>query len=220
MAEDFIYDAIPYPSFSFPQTRPDRLSTIGLFYGIETATPDKCRVLELGCGNGTNLISFAYTHPESSFLGIDLSSVHIVKADDTKQRLGLKNIKFQCLDILAIDPNELGKFDFIIAHGLFSWVPEEVRERILTIYSECLAQNGIGYISYNAYPGFHIREIVRRIMRYHTRTIESPLEKVEKGVEIIRLLSNARQDEIRILSDTDHGGEDYVNEVRRYDALI
>lgn len=191
MSENFSYDDVPYPSFTFPQTRPDRLSAVGRFHGIETAMPDKCRVLELGCGDGTNLLSFAYCHPASEFLGIDLSKVHIDDARTATGQLGLKNITFECADITTKASDELGKFDFIIAHGLFSWVPDFVREHILRIYAECLNSNGIGYISYNAFPGFHIRQIVRDLGQYHTAGIEDANEKVTQAKNILGFVRQA-----------------------------
>lgn len=191
MTQTFSYDAFPYPSFTFPQTRPDRLSTIGLIRGIETALPDKCRLLELGCGDGTNLNSFAYCHPESTFLGIDLATVHINDANIAKETLGLGNVEFICGDVTELSVSEIGKFDFIIAHGLFSWVPPFVREHILRIYSECLTENGIGYISYNAFPGFHLREAARGIMRYHTASINDQVQKVEQAKTILGFVVQA-----------------------------
>ena len=153
--------------------------------------PDKCRVLELGCGDGTNLLSFAYCHPESEFLGIDLSKVHIDDARKAADQLGLGNAVFECADVTNKPSAELGKFDFIIAHGLFSWVPDFVREHILRIYAECLNPNGIGYISYNAFPGFHIRQIVRDLGRYHTAGIEDANEKVTQAKNILGFVREA-----------------------------
>ncbi len=191
MTQTFSYDAFPYPSFTFPQTRPDRLSTIGLIRGIETALPDRCRVLELGCGDGTNLNSFAYCHPESTFLGIDLATGHINDAYNAKAELGLNNVEFICGDVTELAVSEIGKFDFIIAHGLFSWVPPTVREHVLRIYSECLTENGIGYISYNAFPGFHLREAARGIMQYHTAPIKDEVQKVEQAKNILGFVLQA-----------------------------
>jgi methyltransferase-like protein len=191
MSENFSYDDVPYPSFTFPQTRPDRLSAVGRLYGIETAMPDKCRVLELGCGDGTNLLSFAYCHTESEFLGIDLSKVHIDDARNAADHLGLTNAVFECADVTTKPSAELGKFDFIVAHGLFSWVPDFVREHILRIYSECLTPNGVGYISYNAFPGFHIRHIVRHLAQYHTAGINDANEKVDQAKNILGFIRQA-----------------------------
>src|SRR3954471_17554466 len=91
--EKFAYDQVPYSSFTFPQTRPDRLATLGAFHGLNTAPPDKCRVLELGCGDGTNLASFAYILPESEFVGIDLSERHIDLGNATAKELGISNLE-------------------------------------------------------------------------------------------------------------------------------
>lgn len=191
MDTTFSYDEVPYPSFTFPQTHPDRLATIAAFHSLKTAPPDNCRVLELGCGDGTNLISMAYALPESRFVGIDLSEVHINDAKSTAASLGLVNIAFQQEDVVKLDTNELGEFDFIIAHGLYSWVPDFVRESILSIYEKCLSPNGIGYISYNAYPGCHIRDLTRGMMRFHAKDTTDPLEKVEKGKAVLKFVADA-----------------------------
>ena len=195
MDTTFSYDEVPYPSFTFPQTHPDRLATIATFYGIDSASPQNCRVLELGCGDGTNLASMAYALPSSRFVGIDLSEVHIDDAKLTAETLGLKNIDFRQEDVMKLDTAELGQFDYIIAHGLYSWVPDFVRESILQIYKACLAPNGIGYISYNAYPGCHIRDMTRGMMRFHAKNTLDPLEKVEQGKSILRFVAEAAEND-------------------------
>lgn len=187
----FTYDEVPYSSFTFPQTRPDRLATLGAFHGIKTARPEKCRVLELGCGDGTNLISFAYILPDSEFVGIDLSEIHIEKAKKTSAELKLSNLSFHTEDVMNFNRERFGEFDYIISHGLYSWVPDFVREKILQIYTECLAPDGVGYISYNAYPGCHIREMMWKGMQYHTAAIKEPMEKVKQGISFLNFLTAA-----------------------------
>jgi 2-polyprenyl-3-methyl-5-hydroxy-6-metoxy-1,4-benzoquinol methylase len=149
-AEKFSYDALPYPSKFFLQTFPNRLAAAGILYGMLPADPQHCRVLELGCGNGFNLIAQAYLSPESKFIGIDLAQTHIDLAIESARELDLTNAEFRQMDVMEMTAAEFGEFDFITAHGLFAWVPEFVRERILTIFQEMLSPNGIGYISYNA----------------------------------------------------------------------
>lgn len=191
MDNTFSYDEVPYPSFTFPQTHPDRLATIAAFYGIDAAAAQNCRVLELGCGDGTNLISMAYALPTSRFVGIDLSEVHIKDAKFAAETLDLANIELRQENVVELETAELGAFDFIIAHGLYSWVPDFVRDSVLNIYEQCLTPNGIGYISYNAYPGCHIRDMTREMMRFHTKDIVDPLKKVERGKELLRLITDA-----------------------------
>ena len=175
------YGAVPYPSLTFPQTNPDRLATMAAFFGMKPASPQHCRALELGCGDGTNLISFAHLFPESEFIGVDLVENQISVANETASTLALQNIEFLQRDLINVDTAELGKFDFIIAHGLYSWVPESVRERILQIYANCLSPNGVGYISYNAFPGSHIRQMIDQMMKYRVADITDPSERVQKA---------------------------------------
>ncbi len=187
----FSYDEVPYSSFTFPQTRPDRLATLGAFHGMNTAPPEKCRVLELGCGDGTNLISFAYILPNSEFVGIDLAQNHIDLANRTSVELGLSNLSFHCEDVMDFTRERFGEFDYIIAHGLFSWVPQPVRDKVLQVYKECLTPQGVGYISYNAFPGCFVRQMIWGMMQYHTALIASPADKVQNGVNLLNFLVHA-----------------------------
>ena len=191
MKDTFSYDEVPYPSYTFPQTQPDRLSTIAAFYGIDAAPPEDCRVLELGCGDGTNLIAMAYALPTSRFVGIDLSEVHINDAKLTADTIGLTNTTFSQENVVELNTDDLGEFDFIIAHGLYSWVPDFVRESVLKTCQKCLAPNGIGYISYNAYPGCHIRDMTRGMMRFHAKDIADPMEKITQGKLLLKFIADA-----------------------------
>jgi tRNA G46 methylase TrmB len=65
------YDEVLYPSYTHNQTHPDRLATIATLFGLTPAPVERCRVLELGCGNGSNLVPMAYGLPGSEFVGID-----------------------------------------------------------------------------------------------------------------------------------------------------
>lgn len=185
---DFSYNALPYPSFTFPQTHPDRLATLATAFGMQPAPPQRCRVLELGCGDGTNLLSFASVLPQSEFVGVDLSENHIRAAQAGKRELNLSNVEFHELDVTAISRERFGEFDFVVAHGLYSWVPDFVRARILDVYAETLAPNGVGYVSYNAFPGCHIRQMTAGMMKYHVRKLSEPLEKVRHATAFLNFL--------------------------------
>jgi SAM-dependent methyltransferase len=197
MAEEFSYDAVPYPSKFFLQTHPDRLAAAGILYGMHPAPVENCSVLELGCGNGSNLISHAYGLPNAEFVGIDLSQIHIDQANAAAKELKLSNIEFRKMDVMEMSVDDFGRFDCITAHGLFSWVPDFVRDKVLSIFDELLEPNGIGYISYNAYPGSYPREMVRSLMRYHTDGIDDPDAKVRKAISLLELLAkNATEPEV------------------------
>ncbi len=188
MKEIFSYDVMPYPSKFFLQTHPDRLATLATLFGMNPARIEACRVLELGCGNGSNLISHAFNLPDAKFVGVDLAENHIREANSAAAELGLSNAEFYQMDVMEMTVEQFGKFDYVIAHGLFSWVPDFVREKTLALYREFLNESGVGYISYNAYPGAHHRQMVQKMMRFHARHFDEPLEKVGKAVSFLAFL--------------------------------
>lgn len=176
------YDKVLYPSYTRIQTHPDRLATIGRLLGMNPAPVERCRVLELGCGNGSNLGPIAYGLPESEFVGVDLAATPIANARRMVEDLGLRNLTFHQRNIAEAGP-DLGKFDYIVCHGVYSWVPENVREAILTICRENLAANGIAFVSYNAYPGNRLREMIREMMLFHIGNcdFEDPDEQIQQA---------------------------------------
>jgi len=184
------YDKVPYESQSFAQTHPDRLATLGRLFGMSPALVTECRVLELGCACGGNLIPMAYQLPESEFVGVDLSLRQVEMGREVIQNLGLKNIRIEHVNILDID-SSWGVFDYIICHGVFSWVPDDVQEKILSICSNNLAPQGISYVSYNTYPGWHMREMIRHMMLYHTRQFEESTKRIEQARALMNFLANS-----------------------------
>jgi len=173
------------------QTHPDRLATIATLLGIRAAPPAECRVLELGCGDGGNLIPMALGLSGSSFTGIDLAAQAIEQGRGVVNALGLQNITLLALDLMEAGP-ELGEFDYIIAHGVYSWVPENVRERLLHICRVNLGPRGVAYVSYNAYPGFHRREMFREMMLYNVDGVEDPADRVRRAIGFIKWLDQCR----------------------------
>jgi len=150
------YDECPYPSYPLPQAHPHHLATMAALLGLESAIGVDCRVLELGCANGGNLIPLALTSPISRFVGIDLSVEQIGDGQRTIDALSPTNTELRCLSILDVG-EEFGEFDYIICHGVYSWVSREVQDKIMEICARHLAPNGIGYISFNTLPGWHMR---------------------------------------------------------------
>lgn len=184
------YDLVPYRGVPFPQTHPDRLATIAALLGMRPARVEGCRVLELGCGDGGNLLPMALTLPGATFLGVDLAATAIEKAASVAAQLGLRNVRFQHADLrdLAAD---LGPFDFVIAHGLFSWVPTDVQERLFALCGDLLAPHGVAYVSYNAYPGFYARQPLREMLLFHTARATAPDERLEGARALLRFLADA-----------------------------
>src|SRR5262245_51727804 len=136
------YDQVPYPASVIGETHPDRIATQAVLAGMEPPPVTDCRVLELGCNDGTNLLGMALSLPQSQFVGIDVNASAIAQAQARAEAYGLQNIAFHRLDILEAGP-ALGSFDYIVAHGVYSWVPDAVRERLLAIIGSNLTPNGI-----------------------------------------------------------------------------
>ena len=193
------YDTIKYPGYTHPQTHPDRMAVIGALSGLEPASVSRCRVLELGCGNASNLAPMAWSLPESQFVGVDLASQSIKQGLEMIKHLGLANIRLVHGDVMSVD-GEWGEFDYIIAHGLYSWVPRETREHILEICRLTLARHGLAFISYNAFPGGHLRQMLSEMMIFHVRGFESPQERVTQAMALARFLAEAQNtdDEYRL----------------------
>ena len=184
------YDAIPYPTSPFRQTRPERLAAIAKLFGLEAPPAEKCRVLELGCSMGGNLIVMAHDHPGSRFLGIDASSRQIAEGWKTIDALGLKNIQLRHLDILDAG-EDIGEFDYIVSHGVYSWVPPAVQTRMLEIVQRSLAPNGVAYISYNTYPGWHIRGVVRDMMFYRGMQFADPQKGLAQAKSLVEFVAQS-----------------------------
>ena len=185
------YDRVLYPATVFPQTHPNRLATVAILRGVQPAPINRCRVLELGCGVGSNVIGMAFQLPQSEFIGLDLARRPIASGQAFVAELGLRNISLHSMDLCEASTEQFGRFDFIIAHGLYSWVPQHVREHILAICREMLNPQGVAYISYNAYPGNHLRDLVRGMMRFHTARFDDPSEKVGQARGFLKFLAES-----------------------------
>lgn len=185
-----VYDQVPYPNMCFAQSHPDRLAMIGRLLGLKPTPIEQCRVLELGCASGGNLIPMAYTLPGSTFVGVDLSERQIADGQAVIETLELKNIELKQRNVMDFSAAD-GQFDYIIAHGLYSWVPPIVREKVLQICKQNMAPNGIAYISYNTLPGWHMLGIARDMMLYRTRHIADPMERIAEARSIAQFIAGA-----------------------------
>lgn len=184
------YDAVPYSVSAFPQSHPDRLATIARLFGVPATDPQDCRVLELGCAAGGNLIPMAISCPRSQFLGVDLSQVQIADGVSMVSQLEIGNVDLRQCSILDVD-DSFGHFDYILVHGVYSWVPPQVQRKILDICRDNLAPRGVAYVSYNAYPGWHARAAVREMLWYHTQHIGDPAQRVLQAKALLTFLTTS-----------------------------
>jgi SAM-dependent methyltransferase len=183
------YDRVPYPGHPFAQTHPDRLATVATLFGLQPAHPASCRLLELGCGDGGNLVPMAYALPGSAFCGVDLSPGAIAHAAELRDALGLANVELHRADLTALP--RLGTFDYVVAHGVYSWIAPEARDALLAACRAHLAPGGVAYVSYDVMPGGHVREITRQILRWHLRDVDEPAARIAGARELLRALADA-----------------------------
>jgi len=186
------YDRIAYRTLPMPQTHPDRLATIARLHGMTPRPVDRCRVLELGCGDGSNLIPMGYGLPGSEFVGVELAATAVAAGSRATSALGLRNVALHHLDIMDVS-EALGTFDYIIAQGIYSWVPAPVRDRILAICEAHLAPHGVAFVSYNTYPGCHLRQAVWQILQFHVEGIADPSERIAQARALAQFMADCPQ---------------------------
>jgi SAM-dependent methyltransferase len=181
------YERLAYPGFAYSHTHPARLEVIGRLFGLAPAPADAARVLELGCGDGGNALSLAAALPGATVLGIDASQSAIERGEAIREAALLGNAELRCMSIEEL-PQELGPFDYVLAHGVYSWIPEQARDALLAAARRLLTPDGIAFVSYNAYPGGHLRDMAREILRYHVRDIEDPQLRLQAAHELMQTI--------------------------------
>lgn len=156
---------ISYGDRTFQDSHPGIIAALAHLKGLAPPAVDNCRVLELGCGTGFNLLAMSQSIPGGRFTGVDYSQAHIQRADSVATAIGARNVQFHCLSIDDYHA-PANSFDYIIAHGVYSWVPAKTRDAILAIIQRSLSPHGLAYVSYNTHPGWHLRNLVRDGLRY------------------------------------------------------
>jgi SAM-dependent methyltransferase len=189
------YDETPYASSAIPEAELGRLGALARLHGVETRLPTDCSVLEIGCGTGMNSLVLAERYPQSRFVAFDLSLRQINTAKEFADRCKLSNLSLVCSSIEEFTC-ERGSFDFIICHGVYSWIASEARQKLLALCAHALSDAGVAFISYNVNPGWRQRGILRDVMRSGALAIAadgSADEQVKAGLELVSLVATERE---------------------------
>ena len=184
------YDLNPYSSYPYPASHPNNLAVIATIFGLSPVVLDHCRVLEIGCASGENLLPIAATFPKAQLVGLDYSKVQISKAQQAQKELGLSNIQFLCEDLCEVDLTKLGRFDYVIAHGIYSWLPPQAQSALLKLCRTCLTENGVAYVSYNTLPGWHMRKSLREFMLFHASSFGDGPPDVSQARALLDFMAN------------------------------
>lgn len=184
------YDEVFYPCRAYHKTHPDLLATQALLFGLESPDIRRCRVLEIGCGDGTNLIAMAHGLPGSNFVGIDLAARPLAEGLELIRRLELRNVSLLRSDVMDF-PADSEPFDYIIAHGFYSWVPPAVRDRLLQVCRSLLSPRGVAFVSYNCLPGGHLNLMLREMMLFHVQNAPDAATRIGQARAFLQFLADA-----------------------------
>ncbi|MCV6636520.1 class I SAM-dependent methyltransferase [Candidatus Albibeggiatoa sp. nov. NOAA] len=184
-------DELPYTSQAMPYTHPQHLATIGQIFGMQAAQPR--RILELACGDGSNILGIAQSMPKTECWAIDKSETKIVQAQKVADKAKLHNVTLKAMDILEVD-SSLGQFDYIIVHGIYSWGSAEVKQKILQLCKQLLSEKGIAYVSYDTTPAGDSRRIVRQMLRYHSMGMKDSQQRLDQLHALFKFLIAANRE--------------------------
>jgi len=182
------YDTIAYAAQANAQSHPTHLATVATLLGLAPPDVSSARVLEVGCSDGSNLLPMAWSLPHARFVGCDISPLAIAQARRGAQELGLRNVDFVERDLATL-VSGAEPFDYIIAHGVYSWVPAPVRDALLALARGRLSRNGVLFVSLNVYPGCHVREAAWRTLHHHVDGIADPHARLDAARAFAALLA-------------------------------
>lgn len=185
MTEATRYDAVAYPASLYPTTHPSHLAALARLHGLAAPDPATARVLEIAGGDGVNLIAMAVELPHARFVSFDLSVRAVERGDALVRAAGLENVRVEVGDVLAAAERMEGPFDYVIAHGLYAWVPEAVRAATLRLIGRVLSPEGVAFVSYNAKPGGHLRIAIREMLLHGLEGIEASEDRVVRARELL-----------------------------------
>lgn len=189
------YDELLYKSLPIEWTAPERLALTSLLHGGPRQSLDAYAVLELGCGNGANLLPLAYYRRHATFVGLDGAGSQIAVANARRSALQLSNLSFVAADFADAAEQLSGEFDFIIAHGVFSWVPDEVRDALLELCTRRLRPGGLLYLNYNSSPGWNVRGLVREFLLAQTAGTTGLLTRAQEAHDCSARVASLTADE-------------------------
>jgi len=181
------YERIPYKTIPWTSSQPAHVEGIAKLWGIGAAPADRCRVLELGCGDGGNIIPLAIAHPNSTFVGVDLAKVHIDSGIALADELRVVNLRFHACSFVDFE-DESAPFDYIIVHGLMSWVTPNLQELLFAACKHLLAPSGVAFISYNTYPGWFMQHSIRQLLRHHNRNVVDGERALKRSRQLLNVL--------------------------------
>jgi SAM-dependent methyltransferase len=160
---------VAYTSNFYREITPTWLGFTSLLLGHRH--PDLTRAFryaDLGCGNGFTALAVAAASPQAEVWGFDFNPAHVEFASALASRAGLANAKFvetSFAELAALPENALPDFDFIVAHGVLSWISPANRRQLMSVIARRLKPGGLVYLSYNVTTGWTAMVPIQPLMR-------------------------------------------------------
>jgi methyltransferase-like protein len=184
------YDALPYTSQPNLRTQPSYMAAVARLFALDVAPVAEARILELGCATGGNIIPLAVNHPTARILGVDVSAKQIASGTRRISHIGLSNIALSRRSFTDLGVAD-GLFDYIICHGVYSWVSAPLRDAILRVCRERLSPRGIALVSYNVLPGWRMMQALRDCFLLQSKSADDPSVRVKYARERLEFLQHA-----------------------------
>lgn len=198
----FAYDAVAYPTPVLSLQTPDRLAAAGMLHGWQAPEPDTASVLEIGCGTGFNLIGIGAVAPQSRCVGFDLSGEAIARGRDLAALADLKNVDLHKGDIMDY-PRNGAKFDYIICHGVYSWIPQFVRPALMDLIGARLAPGGVAYLSFDALPASAPKAFINSFLIRELQGVHDVEQRVLGAAKLLAVLARNQRSESRLKGQLD-----------------
>ncbi len=208
---------ITYTNSFFSELNPHLLAYTAYIMGYEIPDVHKpFTYCELGCGSGFSLLTYAAANPHGFFIGVDFNTQHIKEAKEAAKKSNLTNILFiekSIADIL----DDIPDCDFIVMHGVYSWVHSDIKKAIRTFIDKKLKSTGLSLISYNTFPGWHIYAPLRMMMQeYALGLTENRLEDAKEGLSFLDFLKSHNTEYFQAVPSASALIEELSNQDLRY----
>ena len=165
---------------------------LGRLHGLAATPMHSARVLEIGCGEAYNLMALAAAYPSAQLHGFDLAETAIAIGKTRSEAAGIANILLWTGDIITeLERIAPGSYDYVIAHGVYAWVPEAVRDAVMALAAHALAPHGIAYVSYNALPGGYFRMVIRDLLLHELDGITDIAERMATARHVLEELAKS-----------------------------
>ena len=158
---------VGYTHGYYNELNPALLRIACLSAGVAPPQMHRFRYLELGFGQGLS-INIHAAASDGEFYGIDFNPAHAANALALAAASGAKVVLYDDSFNEFLNRSDVGEFDYIGLHGIWSWISDENRKAIVDIVSRRLKVGGLLYMSYNCLPGWAAAMPLRHLMTMHS----------------------------------------------------